>query len=63
MMDEKKRLRMVGVTAAKQGHIVTFTQFHITKVTSESPHYGYLCVSISVEKDNKYRVFFVKRHT
>ena len=66
MMDEKKRLRMVGVRAAKQGHIVTFTQFHITKVTSESPHYGYLCVSISVEKDNKYRVFLLRgtlRHT
>ena len=66
MMDEKKRLRMVGVRAAKLCHIVTFTQFHITKVTSESPHYGYLCVSISVEKDNKYRVFLLRgtlRHT
>ena len=30
---------MVGVGAAKLGHIVTFTQFHITKVTSESPHH------------------------
>ena len=30
---------MVGVRAAKLCHIVTFTQFHITKVTSESPHH------------------------
>ena len=36
MMDEENWNRMVGVGAAKLGHIVTLTQFHITESFSHS---------------------------
>ena len=35
-MDEENWHRMVGVGAAKLGHIVTLTQFHITESFSHS---------------------------